>query len=245
MNLEKRLVDYLENSASTINKLNQTNFLRPFLKYLIVEELTKDLEVPQDILENSFKNFCLSNGLDNKAKVNNFLQINFLTYQELIDQITHPLKKNVYMISEYGHLAENLYLRRKDDLDKIIFSQICVKDRNSAYDIYLKLESRESSFGEIKELFKNNKEFIFHEKVGPINTSSLEPEMKELLVQQTEGDLQEPILIDDFWVILRLDKKIDTVFDDQMKLLMVSELFEDWIQNEIQDMVKKLQNWQT
>ena len=245
MNLEKRLVDYLENSASTINKLNQTNFLRPFLKYLIVEELTKDLEVPQDILENSFKNFCLSNGLDNKAKVNNFLQINFLTYQELIDQITHPLKKNVYMISEYGHLAENLYLRRKDDLDKIIFSQICVKDRNSAYDIYLKLESRESSFGEIKELFKNNKEFIFHEKVGPINTSSLEPEMKELLVQQTEGDLQEPILIDDFWVILRLDKKIDTVFDDQTKLLMVTELFEDWIEKEIQDMVNKLQNWHT
>ena len=243
MNLEKRLFDVLDTSVSTIRKLNQTNFLRPFLKYLIIEELTKGLEVPQDILENSFNNFCITNGLDNKSKVNNFLQKNFLTYQELIDQITHPMKKNVYMLSEYGHLAENLYLRRKDDLDKIIFSQICVKDRNSAYDIYLKLESRESSFGEIKELFKNNKEFIFHEKVGPINTSSLEPEMKELLVQQTEGDLQEPILIDDFWVILRLDKKIDTVFDDQMKLLMVTELFEDWIQNEIQDMVNKLQNW--
>ena len=245
MNLEKRLFDVLDTSVSTIRKLNQTNFLRPFLKYLIIEELTKGLEVPQDILENSFNNFCITNGLDNKSKVNNFLQKNFLTYQELIDQITHPMKKNVYMLSEYGHLAENLYLKRKDDLDKIIFSQICVKDRNSAYDIYLKLESRESSFGEIKELFKNNKEFIFHEKVGPINTSSLEPEMKELLVQQTEGDLQEPILIDDFWVILRLDKKIDTVFDDQMKLLMVTELFEDWIQNEIQDMVKKLQNWHT
>ena len=147
------------------------------------------------------------------------------------------------MLSEYGHLAENLYLKRKDDLDKIIFSQICVKDRNSAYDIYLKLESRESSFGEIKNLFRKNKEFIFHEKVGPINTSSLEPKMKEFLLQQTEDEFQEPILIDDFWVILRLDKKIDTVFDDQMKLLMVTELFEDWIQNEIQDMVKKLQNW--
>ena len=243
MNLEKKLFDYLDISASTINKLNQTNFLRPFLKYLIIEELTKDLEVPQDILENSFNNFCLTNGLDNKAKVNNFLQINFLTYQELIDQITHPLKKNVYMLSEYGHLAENLYLKRKDDLDKIIFSQICVKDRNSAYDIYLKLESRESSFGEIKNLFRKNKEFIFHEKVGPINTSSLEPKMKEFLLQQTEDEFQEPILIDDFWVILRLDKKIDTVFDDQMKLLMVTELFEDWIQNEIQDMVNKLQNW--
>ena len=69
--------------------------------------------------------------------------------------------------------------------------------------------------------------------------------MKEFLLQQTEDEFQEPILIDDFWVILRLDKKIDTVFDDQMKLLMVTELFEDWIQNEIQDMVKKLQNWQT
>jgi len=243
MNLEERLFDYLDISASTISKLNQTNFLRPFLKYLIIEELTKDLEVPQDILEKSFNNFCIANGLDNKAKVNNFLQKNYLTYQELINQISHPLKKNAYMLSEYGHLAENLYLKRKDDLDKIIFSQICVKDRNSAYDIYLKLESRESSFGEIKNIFKKNKELILHEKVGPINTSSLEPEMKELLVQQTEGDLQEPILIDDFWVILRLDKKIDTVFDDQMKLLMVTELFEDWIQNEIQDMVNKLQNW--
>ena len=67
--------------------------------------------------------------------------------------------------------------------------------------------------------------------------------MKEFLLQQTEDEFQEPILIDDFWVILRLDKKIDTVFDDQMKLLMVTELFEDWIQNEIQDMVNKLQNW--
>ena len=66
--------------------------------------------------------------------------------------------------------------------------------------------------------------------------------MREFLVQQTEDELQEPILIHDFWVILRLDKKIDTVFDDQMKLLMVTELFEDWIQNEIQDMVNNLQN---
>ena len=243
MNLEKRLFDNLDISASTLSKLNQTNFLKPFLKYLIIEELTKDLEVPRDILEKSFNNFCITNGLDDKARVNNFLQKNFLTYQELINQITHPLKKNVYMLSEYGHLAENLYLKRKDDLDKIIFSQICVKDRNSAYDIYLKLESGEYSFGQIKNLFKKNNEFIFHEKVGPINTSSLEPEMKEFLVQQTEDELQEPILIDDFWVILRLDKKIDTVFDDQMKLLMVTELFEDWIQNEIQDMVNKLQNW--
>ncbi len=243
MNLEKRLFDYLDISASTISKLNQTNFLRPFLEYLIIEELTKDLEVPQDILEKSFNNFCITNGLDNKAKVNNFLQKNYLTYQELINQISYPLKKNAYMLSEYGHLAENLYLKRKDDLDKIIFSQICVKDRNFAYDIYLKLESRESSFGEIKNIFKKNKELIIHEKVGPINTSSLEPEMKEFLVQQTEDELQEPILIDDFWVILRLDKKIDTVFDDQMKLLMVTELFEDWIQNQIQDMVNKLQNW--
>ena len=243
MNLEKRLFDYLDISAATISKLNQTNFLRPFLKYLIIEELTKDLEVPKDILEKSFNNFCITNGLDNKAKVNNFLQKNYLTYQELINQITHPLKKNVYMLSEYGHLAENLYLKRKDDLDKIIFSQICVKDRNSAYDIYLKLESRESSFGEIKNLFKKNKELILNEKVGPINTSSLDPEMKEFLFQQTEDELQEPILIDDFWVILRLDKKIDTVFDDKIKLLMVTELFEDWIQNEIQDMVNKLQNW--
>ena len=69
--------------------------------------------------------------------------------------------------------------------------------------------------------------------------------MKEFLLQQTEDEFQEPLLIDDFWVILRLDKKIDPVFDDQMKLLMVTELFEDWIKNEIQDMVNKLQNWQT
>ena len=45
-------------------------------------------------------------------------------------------------------------------------------------------------------------------------------------------------------MILRLDKKIDTVFDDQMKLLMVSELFEDWIQNEIQDYKDSLEESQ-
>ena len=243
MNLEENVFKNLDINSSTLSVLNQTNFLRPLLKYLIIEELTKDLEVPQDILENSFSTFCINNSLNNKDKVNDFLQKNFITYEELIKQISHPLKKNVYMLSEYGHLAENLYLKRKDDLDKIIFSQICIKDKNSAYDIYLKLENKEYSFEEIKKLFRKNKEFIFNEKVGPINTSALNQEMKEFLIQQTEEEFQEPILIDNFWVVLRLDKKIDAVFDDQMKLIMVNELFDDWIQIEIQNMVNKIQNW--
>jgi hypothetical protein len=52
--------------------------------------------------------------------------------------------------------------------------------------------------------------------------------------------VQEPILIEQWWVVTRLDERQEASFDDAMRQRMASELLQDWLTNETKAVVKSL-----
>jgi len=232
--------ELLSITTSTRDLLRRTSFLRPIVQYLLVEKITNNVTPPKDLQEKVFNDFCKAKGLDNKNKLMRYLEKNCLNYEELLTQLTISLKKQFYSLKEFGTKAESHFLERKDALDNVIYSLIRVKNPDIAYDLYLRLEAKESDFISLVQQFSEGPEKNSNGRIGPASLSTAHPVLRELLENQRTGQVLEPVLIGNWWVIARLEERIDAVFDDAMKMRMACELFENWLQIESQKVVKSL-----
>ena len=235
MNIEEQLFSI---EPKTRNLLRRSGFLKPIVQFLIFEQLTKDLEPPKEIKEKGLKDFCNAKDLINKTKLMAYLEDQYLNYNELLEKISIPFKKQYYSLQKFGSKAESHFLKRKDALDKVIYSLIRVKNKDVAYDLYLRLEEKTSDFTSLGYQYSEGPEKNTNGTIGPISLANISPAIKELFENNKIGEVLEPVFIDNWWVVIRLEKRIDAVFDDAMKMLMACELFEDWLQNESNNVIK-------
>ncbi len=227
-------------APTTRNLLRRTGFLTPIVQCILVEQLTKNLTLPKEMQEKALNDFCNSQGLIDNNKLMLYLEEQYLHHDELLDKINISLKKQLYSLQEFGSKAEGHFLKRKDTLDKVIYSLIRVRDQDVSYDLYLRLEEKKSDFSSLAQQFSEGPEKNTNGKVGPISLSTAHPLLKELLQNQQTGLVLEPVLIENWWVVARLEERIDAIFDDAMKMHMACELFEDWLQKESKKVIKSL-----
>ena len=169
-----------------------------------------------------------------------YLEEQHLSYDELLDKISIPFKKQYYSLEKFGSKAESHFLKRKDTLDKITYSLIRVKNQDVAYDLYLRLEEKKSDFISLVHKYSEGPEKNTNGRIGPISLSNTSPALKELLENHRIGEVLEPVFIDNWWVVIRLEERIEAVFNDAMKMLMACELFEDWLQNESNKVIRSV-----
>ena len=62
----------------------------------------------------------------------------------------------------------------------------------------------------------------------------------EKLRATAPGKLLEPFRIDQWWIVARLEKVAPATFDEQMSNKMSMELFQEWLRQETQNTLKKL-----
>ena len=237
MSIDEQLLSI---APPTRNLLKRTGFLKPIVQCILVEQLTKNFTPPKETKEKAFNDFCNSKGLIDENQLMLYLEEHCLNYDELLEKITLSLKKQYYSLQEFGYKAESHFLKMKDTLDKVIYSLIRVRDQDIAYDLYLRLEEEKSDFTSLAQQFSEGPEKNSYGKIGPISLSTAHPLLRELLENQQTGLVLEPVLIEDWWVVARLDKRIDAVFDEAMKMHLASELFEDWLQNESKKLITSL-----
>ncbi len=225
---------------NTRTLLRRTGLLTNLVKLVIVEEITKTIVSPKELKDKALNNFCNSQGLSTKNELMDYLESQYLNYDELLEKISLPLKKQYYSLQKFGSKAESHFLKRKDKLDKVIYSLIRVTNQDLAYDLYLRLEEKKSDFVSLVHQFSEGPEKNNNGRIGPTTLSNTHPSLRELLENQIIGQVLEPVAIDNWWVVARLEGRIDAVFDDAMKMQMASELFEEWLHNESKKVIKSL-----
>ena len=115
-----------------------------------------------------------------------------------------------------------------------------MKDENLAQELYLKLESNEKQFSEIALENSVGPEKYKNGTIGPVPSSKLHPKIKDILINAEETIINEPINLDQFWIIIRLDQVIKPVFNDQMKGFLSKELFELFLERLTQEIIDEI-----
>ena len=215
--------------------LNQ--FLRNFITNLICSKVSLNVNV-----EEINDNFCKKNNLLEKKDLLEFLSLKGINLEDHKKNLENSEKIKFIASKEFSKNAETEFINSKTSLDQYTYSLITVKESDMAYELYLQIESKEAEFSELARKYSlegnTNKMGI----IGPQTIANVHPILKEKLFTAKKGELLNPFKIDKWWVVLRLEDKIEAKLDDSLRSKITLSLFDKWVKILTINTLKKLIN---
>jgi len=225
-------------NTKTLELLRRSELLGMLVKHLLIEEITPKLTPPAELLQQALTNYRRKEQLHTEEALTKSLEKRCISREELLFQLSIPIKLSKLAIDSFSGKAEARFLQRKEELDQATYSLLRVKDSGIAHELYLQLEAGETSFEKLATNYSEGPEQRSGGRVGPSPISRAHPQLQQLLRTAPIGVVLEPILIEQWWVVARLEERMEASFDDAMRQRMASELLEQWITTETNHLVK-------
>jgi parvulin-like peptidyl-prolyl isomerase len=222
-------------------ELRRHNLLRTLVQRQVVAEAVAEAPIDPEQLAQARAQFSQQNGLEDEDALRQFLAGNGLTDADLAWQVELPLRISSHVREHYRHKAEAHFLSRKNQLDRVVYSLLRVKDRFLASELYLRIEANEANFADLAAQFAEGPERQTNGIVGPVPLTQAHPALAERLRTTSPGVLMQPFSIADWWLVTRLESYTPATFNDDMATQMSNELFDQWVRQETDRRMAALQ----
>jgi parvulin-like peptidyl-prolyl isomerase len=147
-------------------------------------------------------------------------------------QAALPIKLHAYAAKTFKPKAEARFLERKNELDRVVYSLLRVRNGDLAQELYLRIAEGEANFADLAGRFSEGVEKSTNGIVGPAPMMQAHPRLAELLRTSKPGELREPIQIDEWFLVVRLESYTPASLDEATKDQLAQELFQAWAKEE-------------
>ncbi len=223
-----------------IQKLSSSNLLLIYIQRFTIQYCLKDKVLSNNQVKELNDKFCTSNNIKNNEGLIKYLKEQGMRFEDHINNLKASVFINSISLDKFGIKAEAHFLKRKDQLDQYIYSLIRVKNSDLAYELYLQIEEQDKTLSELASKHSEGPEKDTNGKIGPSSITIVHPLLREQLKTSNKGELIKPFKIESWWVIARLEDKMEVSFDENMKAKMSLELFDLWIKGVSQRIAYKL-----
>ncbi|HAN46845.1 MAG TPA: peptidylprolyl isomerase [Cyanobacteria bacterium UBA8156] len=224
-----------ELSAAEVLALVRRYQLFPqLLRGILVDEATADYACTEDERRQVLTQFYQQNRIDKEADRQAWLAASGTTAAELEDWILRPLLLEKFKQEKFGPKVETLFLNRKSSLDKVLYSLIRVKDPGVAQELYFRVKEGEEPFSEVARKYSQGAEANTGGLIGPAPLTMPHPAIARALQVSQPGQVWPPTRLDEWYVILRLERFFPAQLDDTTRRQLIDELFETWLKEQMQ-----------
>jgi hypothetical protein len=238
MTVALKIGDRTFSSEAVLNLLQQYGLLPPLAKEIVIEQaLATWIAEEQDKAWSAEDEAQVIQQFQNQQAMAAMAPQGPPSLEALETQQQLLLKKaklDKFKEWKWGNQLESYYLKRKDRLDRVIYCLLRVKDAAIAQELYFRLESDEASFTDLASKYSKGPEANTGGLIGPADLGGCHPRLAEMLRVSQPGQLWPPTRIEDWWVILRLDKFLPTQLDEGLQRRLLDELFATWLQEQSQ-----------
>jgi parvulin-like peptidyl-prolyl isomerase len=227
-------------SDDILAELRRHNLLMTLVQRRVIAEAVADQPLEEEASRQAREQFFRQNSLHDEATIAAFLEANGLGLDDLIWQIELPLRLRAHCKEHFRQKAEAHFLSRKNQLDRVVYSLLRVKDGFLARELYLRLDAGEASFATLAKEFAEGPEKQTHGIVGPVPLTQAHPGLAERLRTTSPGVLMQPFQLADWWLVARVESYAPASFDEAMAEQMASELFDQWVREEASRKIRAL-----
>ncbi len=220
-------------SNQVIPLLGSFQLLPQFIRELIIDQEVKNIACAPDEQKAAFQTFYEQNQITSEAQLAAWLEQRQISPGQLTKLVERSLQIEKYKQITWGNKLETYFLSRKTQLDRAIYSFIRVKDANMAQELYFRLQDDEQTFAELATRYSEGIEAQTQGITGPVELGNIAPALAQLLISSQIGQISVPKQIGEWSVIVRLDKLMPAQFDDAMSQRLLNEMFNTWLQTEI------------
>ena len=211
--------------------------LIPLAREVILDQALVNIECTPEETQGARQKFFNQMRIGSDEQLQLWLEQNYLTKDQLETRIVRGLKLEKFKRETWGNKLESYYLKRKRQLDKVVYSLIRTKDYGIAQALYFRIESGEQSFAEVAKKFSEGAEAQTGGLIGPVELHVPHPQISQMLMRSEPGKLLAPVKVEDWVVILRLEKYLSAKLDQAMSQRLLNELFNKWLNEQLQEKV--------
>ncbi len=229
VDLEKDIEEKINNlSDELIILLRRNNVLNQFLKNFITNIICSKVDLKINVEEIN-NDFCKKNNLlDEKSFLQN-LSFRGINIDDHKKNLENNEKIKLVASQEFSKSAETEFINTKTFLDKYTYSLITVKESDLAHELYLQIDSNEAEFSELAKKYSSEINTNKMGIIGPQSIGNIHPILKEKLLTAKKNELLNPFQVDKWWVIMRLEDKIEAQLDDSLRSKITLSLFDKWV----------------
>lgn len=214
--------------------------LRPLVRQVMLTKTVADQTLTDEQRNQALVAFAQQNGLKSQGELEQFCSAQVLTPHALAHQV--ELSQRVLKLCRERFLskAEAQFLARKSQLDQVVYSLLRIHNEGLARELFLQLQEGEASFAELASEFSDGPERTTRGIVGPVSLAQTHPLLVQRLRSAEVGSLLEPFQVEQWWLVVRLESCRPAIFDESMALQMSHELFEAWLEQQVDEELQKL-----
>jgi hypothetical protein len=144
-----------------------------------------------------------------------------------------PQQIQQFKLQRWGAQVESYFLKRKPQLDRVVYSLLRVADAGLAHELYFRLQAQEQTFAELAQQFSQGPEAHTHGIVGPVPLGTLPPPIAQRLAGAQPGQLFPPMPFQNSVWIIQLNHHLPAQFNSGLQQFLLDELFEGWLREQI------------
>jgi PPIC-type PPIASE domain len=217
-------------SDRTLKYLADSQLLPQILREMVVDELidrvvkTEQIDLTPSVAE-------WDRLAAQIAKISPFQGMN----SEQFDAITaRTLKLHKFKQAGWGHRVNEYYQSIEHRLHRVVYSVLHVEDGLLAQELFFRVQSGEQSFKSLVQQYSPDPTLVQRGGiVGPISIDKIPAALVQTVTKLHPGELSPLFQLDRYYGFIRLEDWIPATLDENMRQLLLDELFENWIQERI------------
>jgi parvulin-like peptidyl-prolyl isomerase len=207
--------------------------LPSLLRELIIDQAIASLECTPEEKANSLGQFYQQNQITDETVKSAWLKHHRMASEQLEALATRGLLIEKFKQATWGHKLESYFLARKGQLDRVIYSLIRTREAGIAQELYFRIQEGEQSFADLAREYSEGSEAQTGGLIGPVELSVPHPMLAQMLRLSQPGQLLPPTRLEDWFLIIRLEKFIPAQLDDPMRQRLLNECFTTWLSEQL------------
>ena len=147
--------------------LRRHNLLTALIRAETVAEAVGPEPLPQDQCDQLWNGYLGKHKIENDEQLASHLQTLGLDADALHWQLELPLRIQQHSQEQFQHKAEARFLAKKEQLDKVVYSLLRVRDGYLARELYLRIAGQEANFADLAAEHSQGPEAKTKGIVGP------------------------------------------------------------------------------
>lgn len=204
-------------------------------RFLIIDQAIVSIELTPEEKTSAKEQFYEKHHLKTPTEYTAWLKHYNMTEEQLEALATRELKIEKFKLATWGSRLESHFLNYKSQLDKVIYSLIRTVDAEVAQELYFRIKAGEQTFSECAKEYSQGAEAQTGGMIGPVPISQPHAVIAQKLAISQPGQLWPPMRLENWVVIVRLEKLIPAQLNDVTSAALLNHLFEQWLAEEIKN----------
>ena len=222
-------------AAEALTLLAEYQLLSQFQRELIINKAIANVELTPEEKAATIEQFSQQNNNTTQEAITAAQKQLCITPQQFEAIATRELRVEKFKQATWGNKLEQYFLQYKPQLDKVVYSLLRTDNSEIAQELFFRIQDGDATFADCAKEYSQGAEAQTGGLIGPVPISQAHPAIAQKLGTSKPGQVLPPMKLENWYVIIRLEKFISAQLDDATRTMLLNHLFEQWLAEQIQN----------